>query len=122
MVRCNKVYVKLSDSLLYKLKTAVKNQTGETLRMNIRILTGDNLSHELLLITRQTTKLRNTFENNMSTDVKLSRAQIPEVIQSGGFLGSLLIRLGDPLMRVAVPLRKIFYFSSTRYNSCCFGN
>ena len=79
MVRCNKVYVKLSDSLLYKLKTAVKNQTGETLRMNIRILTGDTLSHELLLITRQTTKLRNTFENNMSTDVKLSRAQIPEV-------------------------------------------
>ena len=35
---------------------------------------GDNLRHELFLTTRQNTKLRNAFNNNMSTDMKLSRA------------------------------------------------
>ena len=35
MVRQNKVNVKLSDSQLNKLKTAVKDQTGVTLRTNI---------------------------------------------------------------------------------------
>ena len=48
---------------------------------------GDNLPHELLLTTRQNTKLRNAFNNNMSTDMKLSRTQISKIIQSAGFLG-----------------------------------
>ena len=40
----------------------------------------------------------------MSTDIKLSKAQISKIIQSGGFLGSLLSKLAGPLMKVAVPL------------------
>ena len=40
----------------------------------------------------------------MSTHLKLSRAYISKIIQSGGFLGSLLSKLAGPLMRVAVPL------------------
>ena len=64
-----------------------------------------DLPHELLLITRQKTKLRNAF-NNMSTDLKLSKAQIFKIIQSGGFLGSLLSKLAGPLMKVVVPLAK----------------
>ena len=67
---------------------------------------GNNLPHKLLLTTRQKTKLRNAFENNISTDIKLSRAQIPKIIQSGGFLGALLSKLAGPLMKVAVPLAK----------------
>ena len=67
---------------------------------------GNDLPHELLLTTRQTTKLRNAIENNMSTDIKLSRAQISKIIQSGGFLGLLLSTLAGPLMKVAVPLVK----------------
>ena len=59
---------------------------------------------ELLLTIRQETKLRNAFNNNMSTDLKLSRAQISKIIQSGGFLGSLLSKLAGPLMKIAVPL------------------
>ena len=51
MVRYNKVNVKLSDSQLNKLKTAVKNQTGVTLRICIRMFRGNNLPHELLLTT-----------------------------------------------------------------------
>ena len=62
MVRYNKVNVKLSDSQLNKLKTEVKDQTGVTLRMNIIKFNGDNLPHELLLTTRQTTNLRNPIE------------------------------------------------------------
>ena len=42
----------------------------------------------------------------MSTDLKLSKAQICKIIQSGGFLGSLLSKLADPLMKLAVPLAK----------------
>ena len=105
MVRYNKVNVKLSDSQLNKLKTAVKDQTGTTVRMNIKMFNGNNLPHELLLKTRQTTKLRNGIENNMSTDVKLSKAQISKIILSGGFLSSLL-KLPGPLIKLAVPLAK----------------
>ena len=67
---------------------------------------GNNLPYELLSTTRQTTKLKNAFENNMSTDIKLPRAQISKIIQSGGFLESLLNKLTGPLMKVAVPLAK----------------
>ena len=58
--------------------------------MSLKMFDGDNLPHELLLTTRQNTKLRNAFNNNMSTDMKLSRTQISKIIQSAGFLGSLL--------------------------------
>ena len=63
---------------------------------------GNNLPHELLLATRQTTKLRNTIENNMATDTKLSKPQISKIIQSGGFLGKLL----GPLLKTGLPLLK----------------
>ena len=53
MVKYNKVNVKLSYTQLKKLKTAVKNKTGKTLRINLKIFNGNNLPHELLLTTRQ---------------------------------------------------------------------
>ena len=107
MVRYNKVNVKLSDSQLNKLKTPVKDQTGTILRMKIKMFNENNLPHELLLTTIQTTKLTNAIENNISADIKLSKAQISRIIQSGGFLGSLLSKLAGPLMKVAVPIAKI---------------
>ena len=67
---------------------------------------GNGLPHESLLTTKQKTKLRNAFNNNMLTDIKLSIAQISKIIQSGGFLGSLLSTLAGPLMKIAVPLAK----------------
>ena len=60
----------------------------------------------MLLITRQNTKLRNAINNNSATDIKLSKAQIKKMIQSGGFLGKLLSKLAGPLMKVALPLAK----------------
>ena len=106
MVEYSKVNVKLSDTQLKKLKTAVKDKTGTTLRMSLKMFNGNDLPHELLLTTRQKTKLRNAFNNNMSTDLKLSKAQISKIIQSGGFLGSLLSKLAGPLMKVAILLAK----------------
>ena len=59
MVEYSKVNVKLSDTQLKKLKAAVKNKTGTTLRISSKLFNGNNLPHELLLTTRQKTKLRN---------------------------------------------------------------
>ena len=88
MVRYNKVNVKLSDSQLNKLKTEVKDQTGVTLRMNIKIFNENNLLHELLLLTtRQTTKLRNAIEKGAIEKEK-----------KGGFLSMLLGTLGASLL------------------------
>ena len=70
------------------------------------MLDGNDLPHELLLTTRQKTKLRNAFNNNMSTDLTLSKAKISKIIQFGGFSGSLLSKLAGPLMKVPVPLAK----------------
>ena len=98
MVEYSKVNVKLSNTQLKKLKDAVKNNTGTSLRVSLKMFDGNNLRHELLLTTRQKTKIRNAFNNNMSTDIKFSKAQITKIIQSGRFLGSLLSKLAGPLM------------------------
>ena len=102
MVEYNTVNVKLLNLQLNKLKSAVKNKQGTTLRMNARMFSANNLPHELLLTTRQTAKLRNAIEDNMLTDIKLSKAQISKIIQSGGFLGKLL----GPLLKTGLPLLK----------------
>ena len=81
----NIVNVKLSDSQSNKLKSAVKNQTGVTVRMNSEMFDGDKLPYEVLLTTRQKTKRRNVFENNMSADIKLPKTQISKITQSGVF-------------------------------------
>ena len=60
------------------------------------MLDGNDLPHELILTTRQKAKLTNAFKNNMSIDLKFSKAQISKIIQSRGF----------PLMEVAIPLAK----------------
>ena len=75
MVEYTKVNVKLSNTQLKKLKDAVKNNTGTTLRISSKMFNGSKLPHELLLTTRQKTKTRNAFNNNMSTDLKLSKSQ-----------------------------------------------
>ena len=54
--------------------------------MNIKMFEENNLPHELLLTTRHKTILRNVFQNNISTNIKLSKAQIFKITQSRGFL------------------------------------
>ena len=61
MIEYSKVNVKLSDTQLKKLKAVVKNNTGTSLRISLKMVNENNLPHELLLTTRQKTKLRNTL-------------------------------------------------------------
>ena len=55
------------------------------LRISKKKLEDEDFPHELFLITRQTTKIRIAFANNTSTDIKLIKAEISKIIQSGGF-------------------------------------
>ena len=106
MVEYSKINCKLTNLQLNKLKNVVKSNEGLTLRLSIKNFNKDEVPHELLLTTRQNTKLRNALNNNSTTDIKLSKAQIKKLIQSGGFLGKLLSKLAGPLMKVAMPLAK----------------
>ena len=87
MVKYTKINCKLTNVQLNKLKKSVKSNEWATLRLGIKNFNKDELLHELLLITRQNTKLRNAINNNLATVIKLSKAQIKKLRQSGGFLG-----------------------------------
>ena len=90
MVNYEEARVKLTNIQLSKLKPAVEYDTATTLRITKKNFQDDELPHELFLTTRQKTKITNTFPNNMSTDIKLSKAQLSKIIQSGGKTRSLL--------------------------------
>ena len=96
--------VKLSNSQLDKLKSAIKNETEVVLRLSSNMI-GDsddkiNFPHELLLTNRQVANLRKGFANYLSTDIKLSKPQVSKMIQSGGFL----VRLLGPLLKTGLAL------------------
>ena len=67
------------------MKDAATNETATILGVN-KNFQDEELLHELFLTTRQTTKIRNAVANNMSTDIKLSKAQVSKIIQSGVLL------------------------------------
>ena len=106
MVEYSKINCKLTNVQLNKLIKAVKSNEGVTLRLGIKNFNKDEIPHELLLNTRQNTKLHNAINNNSAIDIKLSKAQIKKLIQSGGFLVKLLSKLAGPLMKAALPLAK----------------
>ena len=106
MVGYSKINCKLTRVQLNKFKKSVKSNEGSSLRLGIKNFNKDELPHELLLTTRQNTKLHNAINNNLATYIKLGKAEIKKFIQSGGFLGKLLSKLAGPLMNVAMPLAK----------------
>ena len=99
MARYNSLNVKLSNSQLNKLKSAIKNETEVVLRLSSNMIRGSNdetsFPHKLLLIDRQVSSLRKSFANNSSLDIKFSKTELSKMIQSVGFLGKLL----DPLLK-----------------------
>ena len=104
MTQYNSLNVKLSNSQLNKLKSAIKNETEVVLRLSSNMI-GDNetnFPHKLLLTNRQVSNLRKAFANHLSADIKLSKTQLSKMIQSGGFLGRLL----GPLLKTGLPLIK----------------
>ena len=94
MANYQEVRVKLTNTQLKKLKSAAKNKAGTILRLNKKNFQDEELLHDLFLTTRQVNKIRNAFANNMSTDIKLSKAQISKIIQPGGSISSWLGNLG----------------------------
>ena len=91
MTQYNRVNVKLSNSQLNKLKSAIKNENDVVIRLSPNMI-GDsndrtNFPHELLLTERQVSSIRKAFSNNSSGDIKCSKTQLSKMIQSGGFLG-----------------------------------
>ena len=79
MVEYAKVKVKLTNLQLSKFKKAVKNNYSATLRISVKNFNEDELPHELLLTTKQSTKLRNAIDNNLATDIKFSKAQLKKI-------------------------------------------
>ena len=106
MAEYNKIDLQLSNLQLSKLKNAVKNNNGATLRIGNKNFNKDQLIHELYLTQRQISQLREKVENNMSADIKLSKAQINKIIKSGGALGSILMKFLPKLIKPAISLGK----------------
>ena len=96
---------KIAISQLNELKSGIKNNEV-TLKLSSNVV-GDsneenNCPHRLLLTITQVSKLRKTFANNSSTNIKLSKTQLHKIGQSGGFLGRFL----GPLPKTGLPLMK----------------
>ena len=109
MTQYNSLNVKLSNSQLSKLKSAIKNETEVALRLSSNMIgnsdDNSNFRQELLLTNRQVANIGKAFAFTFafaSTDIKLSKTQLSKMIQSGGFLG----RLFGPLLKTGLPLMK----------------
>ena len=100
------INLKLSNSQFDKLKDAVRKSNGTTLRIGNKNSHKAELLHELYLTQSQINKLKNKAENNMSADIKLSKAQINKIIKSGGALGSILAIFLPKLIKPAISLGK----------------
>ena len=92
MTQYNSLNVRLSNSQLNKLKSAIKNESEVVLKLS-SIMIGNNETNfrqKLLLTDRQVSSLLKSFASYLSADIKLSKTQLSRMIQSGGFLSRLL--------------------------------
>ena len=104
MVNYQEARVKLTNTQLNKLKSAANNKLGTILRVHKKNFEDEELPHGLFLTTRQTTEVTNVFANNVPRDIKLSRAQISKMIQSGRAFDYWLGNLEKKeLTNVAIP-------------------
>ena len=106
MNQYNSLNVKLSNSQLNKLKSAVKIETEVVLRLSSNMIGNSNdetnFPHKLLLTNRQVANIPKGFPNYSSTDIKLSKTQLSKMIHSGGFFGRLL----GPLLKTGITVMK----------------
>ena len=103
MAQYNSLNVKLSNSQLKKLKSAIKNETEVVLRLSSNMIDHSddkiNFPHDLFLTNRQVANIRKAFANILSTDIKLSKTQVSKMMHWGEFLGRLL----GPLLKTRLP-------------------
>ena len=104
MTQYNSLNVKLSNSQLNKLKSAIKNGNDVVLRLSSNMVVNSddetNFPHKLLLTNRQTLSLRKAFANHTSVDIKLSKAHLTKM-QKGEVLKFLM-----PLLKSGLSLLK----------------
>ena len=119
MTEYNMLNVKLSNSQLNKLKSAIKNGTRVTLNLSSNIIDDsndkNNFPHKLLLTNTRVSRLRKAFSNCSSANMELSKTQLHKIRRSGGFLGRpliLLLKTGLSLIQnVLKPLAKSILIS-----------
>ena len=106
MTQYNGLNVNLSNLQLNKLKSGLKYETNEVLRLSTNMIGNSddetNFPHNLLVTYRQFANVYKAFANYISADIKLSKTFLPKMKQSGGFLGILL----GPLLKAGLPLMK----------------
>ena len=90
---------KLTNTHLKSLKSTAKNTAGTIFRIDQKNFQYEELPRKLFAKASQNTKIRNAFANNISTDIKLSKAQLSKIIQSGRFLRNILGNLGKKVMK-----------------------
>ena len=104
MLRSN---VKLSNSQVKELKSAIKNKSEVVLRLSSNMIGNcndeTNFPHKLLLTDKQAENIRTAFANNLSTDIKRAKTLLSKIVQSDRFLGSLL----GPLLKTGLPLKNV---------------
>ena len=103
MTQYNSLNVKLSNSQLNKLKSAIKNGTDVVLRLPSNMVGNSDdeakFAHKLLLTNRQTLSFRKTFASHTSVDIKLSKTQLTKM-QEGGFLKFLMSLLKSGFIKI----------------------
>ena len=87
MTQYNSLNVKLSNSQINKLKSAMKNETDAILRLSSNMVGNSNnetnFLHKLLITNRQILSLRKAFNNHVSADIKFSKAQLTKMQKDG---------------------------------------
>ena len=106
MTQCNSLNVKLLNSQLSNLKSAIKNETELVLRLSSNMVGNFNdemiFPHKLILTNIPVASLHKYFVNHLSTDIKLSKLQLSKMMQSGEYLGKIF----GPLLKTRLPLVK----------------
>ena len=104
MTHCNSLNIKLLNSQLSNLKSAIKNETELVLRLSSNMVGNFNdeiiFPHKLILTNIPVASLHKYFVNHLSTDIKLSKLRLSKMMQSGEFLGKIF----GPLLKTRLPL------------------
>ena len=113
MAQYNTLKVKLSNSQLNKLKSAIKIRTELTLNFSSNLIGSSydrtNFPDKLLLTDTQVSRIRKTFANSSSANIKLSKTHLSKIMQSGGILGDLIAATPQVMFLTRKELLKSVY-------------
>ena len=91
--------VKLTDGQKSKLASAIRNNSPLTLRLKHGHLRGPD---ELMLTSRQISKIEKSIANGTGSDIKISKTQIISYVKHGGNLFSSLASIGAKVLPYAI--------------------